>query len=95
MPLPGKVGASGEIIVVTDAANWNGALGDTLRSIFGLPYAVLPQYEPDSDELGDDDVRRSRAPVPSRPRCRACACARACRERCAPRPARACEPCGV
>ena len=55
----------------------------------------LPQYEPDSDELGDDDVRRSRAPVPSRPRCRACACARACRERCAPRPARACEPWGV
>lgn len=49
MPLPGKVGASGEIIVVTDAANWNGALGDTLRSIFGLPYAVLPQYEPEFD----------------------------------------------
>ncbi len=49
MPLPGKVGASGEIVVVADEATWNGALGDTLRSIFGVPYAVLPQYEPEFD----------------------------------------------
>lgn len=49
MPLPGKVGASGELIVVTDKSAWEGELGDTLRSIFGVPYAVLPQYEPEFD----------------------------------------------
>lgn len=49
MPLPGKVGASGELIVVTDKHVWEGELGDTLRSIFGRAYAVLPQYEPEFD----------------------------------------------
>lgn len=49
MPLPGKVGASGEVVVVTDQRTWDGPLGDTLRSIFGAPYAVLPQFEPDFD----------------------------------------------
>ena len=49
MPLPGKVGASGEVVVVTDQRTWEGALGDTLRSIFTSPYAVLPQYEPEFD----------------------------------------------
>ena len=44
--LPGKVGASGEIVVVCENSVWSGAVGDTLRSIFGKPFPVLPQYEP-------------------------------------------------
>lgn len=44
--LPGKVGASGEIVVVCESTVWSGAVGDTLRSIFGKPFPVLPQYEP-------------------------------------------------
>ena len=44
--LPGKVGASGEIVVVCDFDTWNGPVGDTLQAIFGLPMPVLPQFEP-------------------------------------------------
>ena len=44
--LPGKVGASGEIVVVCENSVWLGAVGDTLRSVFGQPFPVLPQYEP-------------------------------------------------
>tara|TARA_Y100000385_G_scaffold172510_1_gene178598 strand:+ start:1270 stop:2283 length:1014 start_codon:yes stop_codon:yes gene_type:complete len=44
--LPGKVGASGEIVIVCENSVWSGAVGDTLRSIFGQPFPVLPQYEP-------------------------------------------------
>lgn len=44
--LPGKVGASGELVVVCSNAVWKGAAGDTVRSIFGQPFPVLPQYEP-------------------------------------------------
>jgi hypothetical protein len=44
--LPGKVGASGELVVVCDFNTWNGPVGDTLQSIFGVPMPVLPQYEP-------------------------------------------------
>lgn len=44
--LPGKVGASGEIVVVCNESVWSGAVGDSLRSIFGQPFPVLPQYEP-------------------------------------------------
>lgn len=44
--MTGKVGAAGEIVVVCDEAVWNGAVGDTLRSIFDQPFPVLPQYEP-------------------------------------------------
>jgi hypothetical protein len=44
--LPGKVGASGEIVIVCENTVWSGAVGDTLRSIFGQPFPVLPQYEP-------------------------------------------------
>lgn len=44
--LPGKVGASGEIVVVCESAVWSGSVGDTLRSIFGKPFPILPQYEP-------------------------------------------------
>ena len=44
--LPGKVGASGEIVIVCEDMVWSGAVGDTLRSIFGKPFPVLPKYEP-------------------------------------------------
>jgi hypothetical protein len=44
--LPGKVGASGELVVVCSDAVWKSAAGDTLRSIYGQPFPVLPQYEP-------------------------------------------------
>jgi hypothetical protein len=44
--LPGKVGASGEIVVVCPEVVWSGEVGDTLRAIFGQPFPVLPQYEP-------------------------------------------------
>lgn len=49
--LPSKVGASGELVVVCDADVWNGAVGDTLRAVFGQAFPVLPQYEPWFDLL--------------------------------------------
>ncbi len=44
--LPRKVGAAGELVVVCDQGTWKGPVGDTLRSIFGQAYPVLPQFEP-------------------------------------------------
>lgn len=44
--LTGKVGASGEVVVVCDDVIWDGVVGDSLRSIFDRPFPVLPQYEP-------------------------------------------------
>ena len=44
--LPGKVGAAGELVVVATPEVWESVAGDTLRSIMGQPYPVLPQYEP-------------------------------------------------
>ncbi len=44
--LPGKVGASGELVVVCSNAVWESAAGDTLRSVYGQAFPVLPQYEP-------------------------------------------------
>lgn len=50
-PLPGTVGPRGEVLIVCSHQVWNGAVGDTVRSILTQPYTVLPQqhmetYEP-------------------------------------------------
>jgi hypothetical protein len=44
--LPGKVGAAGELVVVAPVEVWESAAGDTVQSMLGQPYPVLPQYEP-------------------------------------------------
>ena len=44
--LPGKVGAAGELVVVAPTEVWTSAAGDTIQSLMGQPYPVLPQYEP-------------------------------------------------
>ena len=49
--LPGKVGATGELVVVASVDVWNGPAGDTVRSAADQPYPVLPQYEPLMDVL--------------------------------------------
>ena len=44
--LPGKVGAAGELVVVAPTEVWTSEAGDTIQSLMGQPYPVLPQYEP-------------------------------------------------
>ncbi len=44
-------GAPYELIVVCDQPEWEGALGDTLRSVFTAPIPYLPQTEPLFDVL--------------------------------------------
>lgn len=43
---PRAVGREGEIVVVTDSANWNGPLGKALREELGLYIGTLPAPEP-------------------------------------------------
>lgn len=44
--LPGKVGPSGEIVMVASESVWNRAVGAAVDSVFLRPVQVLPQYEP-------------------------------------------------
>ena len=47
--LPGKVGPSGEVVVVVSSRLWNDGVGSAVDSVFGAPVRVLPQYEPRFD----------------------------------------------
>ena len=49
--LPGKVGAAGELLVVSTPEVWKGPAGDTLQALMSQPYPVLPQYEPLMDVI--------------------------------------------
>ena len=47
--LPGKVGPSGEIVMVVPEPEWNRAVGEAVDTVFRRPVRVLPQYEPRFD----------------------------------------------
>ena len=47
--LPGKVGPSGEVVMVVSEARWNRGIGAAVDSVFRRPVRVLPQYEPRFD----------------------------------------------
>lgn len=49
--LPGKVGPSGEVVMVASQALWNDGVGTAVDSVFGHPVRVLPQYEPRFDVI--------------------------------------------
>jgi len=49
--LPSASGKVGELIVVVDNAIWNGAYGDSIRSVFGGAQPMLPQKEPFFDMM--------------------------------------------
>ena len=49
--LPGKVGPSGEVVMVVSSEVWNRGVSSAVDSIFGAPVRVLPQYEPRFDVL--------------------------------------------
>ena len=49
--LPGKVGPSGEIVMVVSESDWNRGVGAAVDSIFREPVRVLPQYEPRFDVI--------------------------------------------
>lgn len=47
--LPGKVGPSGEVVVVCSETEWYGPVGKRIREIFEQPFPLLPQLEPSFD----------------------------------------------
>ena len=49
--LPGKVGPSGEVVMVVSESVWNLGVGAAVDSVFLRPVRVLPQYEPRFDVL--------------------------------------------
>ena len=49
--LPGKVGPSGEVVMVVSESDWNAGIGAAVDSIFSEPVRVLPQYEPRFDVI--------------------------------------------
>ena len=49
--LPGKVGPSGEVVVVVSQSLWNRGIGAAVDSVFMRPVQVLPQYEPRFDVI--------------------------------------------
>jgi len=49
--LPGKVGPSGEVVMVASESVWNRGLGAAVDSVFLRPVRVLPQYEPRFDVI--------------------------------------------
>lgn len=49
--LPGKVGPSGEVVMVVSEQHWNRGIGAAVDSIFLRPVRVLPQYEPRFDVI--------------------------------------------
>ena len=58
-PLPGTVGPRGEVLVVCSQQVWNGAVGDTVRSILKKPYTVLPQQHMETFEPMFDVVHKT------------------------------------
>ena len=49
--LPGKVGPSGEVVMVASQSVWNRGVGAAVDSVFLRPVRVLPQYEPRFDVI--------------------------------------------
>lgn len=49
--LPGKVGPSGEVVMVVSETHWNLGIGAAVDSVFRRPVRVLPQYEPRFDVI--------------------------------------------
>lgn len=49
---PKSTGKTNELLIVTDTkAQWNGAIGDSIRAFFGIEIEGLPQPEPSFDFL--------------------------------------------
>jgi hypothetical protein len=42
---PGATGKIGELLIIIDNPLWDSEIGDTIRSVFGKPYPMLPQTE--------------------------------------------------
>ncbi len=59
-PLPSRVGAQGEVLVVCTDAVWEGVIGDSIRTILMKPYAVLPQMHTETYEPMFDVVHKTR-----------------------------------
>lgn len=49
--LPGKLGPSGEVVMVVSKPMWERGLGAVVDSLFANPVRVLPQFEPRFDVL--------------------------------------------
>ena len=49
--LPGKVGPSGEVVMVVSESAWSQGIGAAVDSVFLRPVRVLPQYEPRFDVI--------------------------------------------
>jgi hypothetical protein len=49
--LPGKVGPSGEVVMVVSESAWSRGIGAAVDSVFLRPVRVLPQYEPRFDVI--------------------------------------------
>ena len=49
--LPGKVGPSGEVVMVVSESAWNRGIAAAVDSVFRRPVRVLPQYEPRFDVI--------------------------------------------
>lgn len=49
--LPGKVGPSGEVVMVVSESAWSRGIGAAVDSVFLGPVRVLPQYEPRFDVI--------------------------------------------
>lgn len=64
--LPGKVGPSGEVVMVVSGSHWNDGIGAAVDSIFGYPVRVLPQFEPRFDVIRLDPTEFDRFWKPHR-----------------------------
>jgi hypothetical protein len=49
--LPGKLGPSGEVVMVVSKPMWERGIGNVVDSLFANPVRVLPQFEPRFDVL--------------------------------------------
>ena len=49
--LPGKLGPSGEVVMVVSKPMWDRGIGGVVDSLFANPVRVLPQFEPRFDVL--------------------------------------------
>lgn len=64
--LPGKVGPSGEVVMVVSSSLWDQGIGAAVDSLFGSPVRVLPQFEPRFDIVRLDPAEFDRFWKPHR-----------------------------
>ena len=64
--LPGKLGPSGEIVMVVSPEVWRNGVEAAVDSLFRTPVRVLPQYEPRFDVVRLDPVEFDRFWKPHR-----------------------------